>query len=381
MTLQTATSKNIQNSEIVKLDISSQWQDLNYLWNLTFNFWEGSQNTKQYLETEPVTVFGIYDQNRLMASACYFDFTTRLNQQWIPCAGIAGVACEPEARRQGLVKALVRHCLEDINKRDIPVAALWPFNHSFYENCGFALTDLHYFVQIPIHELKRFSGANKYKQIKLDKENPDTIFGAKKIHDQWIENFNLSFKRSDYRWRRLLFSPWVETRMFLHDAGYMAWDFKQSQEKNLTVLSWVYQNQEAFENGLALLGQMDSQFETITFRSHEIDSLIQSGINLHDIKITTSPKCMARVVNRKSFENLFIENKTAYNTLSELDIFDPMGITANIKSSNNHRTHSRLDSGQVIQLVTGFFKQEPKHFPKELSALAGKLPIFCAESY
>src|SRR5690348_9148482 len=69
--------------------------------------------------------FGAYEDARLVGTA--MDYAMELTVPGggqVPMAGVSYVAVHPLFRRRGVLRALMRHQLEDLHARQIPVAGL-----------------------------------------------------------------------------------------------------------------------------------------------------------------------------------------------------------------------------------------------------------------
>ena len=59
--------------------------------------------------------------------------------------------------------------------------------------------------------------------------------------------------------------PHSRRRLYVHKDGYMVWNLSDSHNKSLQITEWCYLTDEAFSDGLALLSQMDSQYEKVSW--------------------------------------------------------------------------------------------------------------------
>jgi predicted acetyltransferase len=58
----------------------------------------------------------------------------------IPCGGLTWVAVHPEARRRGVLRAMMRYHLDDLRRRGEPVSALFAAEAAIYGRFGYGLT-------------------------------------------------------------------------------------------------------------------------------------------------------------------------------------------------------------------------------------------------
>ncbi len=90
-----------------------------------------------YFEIQELEMLGIYENSILKAAAGSYKFQMFIRNQIFDCAGIANVMTEPAYRRKGYVTELMNKILVDRKNQGYPIAALWPFDHSFYQKFGF----------------------------------------------------------------------------------------------------------------------------------------------------------------------------------------------------------------------------------------------------
>lgn len=81
----------------------------------------------------------IHLDDRLAAGLASYDMGQFFGGRSVPCWGIAGVAVQPEHRRQGLAGALMRRCLEDAHSQGVPLSSLFAANHPLYRSVGYEL--------------------------------------------------------------------------------------------------------------------------------------------------------------------------------------------------------------------------------------------------
>ncbi len=101
-------------------------------------FHEPAKEMKKFFsETQELDMLGSYEEETLHAAAGSHKFQIFVREQLFDCAGVAYVMTHPIYRRKGHVKQLTDKIMLDRKKQGYPLAALWPFEHSFYQKFGF----------------------------------------------------------------------------------------------------------------------------------------------------------------------------------------------------------------------------------------------------
>ena len=310
-------------------------------------------------------IVGAYEGDSVAAVAAVIEFPMHVGERWLTCGGLAGVATHPQHRRQKLVNKLLTDCLQQLHKREVPISALWPFSYGFYGAMGWALTDHRYMIETATAKLNRVQGkAKSYKAFELGEHHL-----AKALHKRWIQTHNLSLERSAFRWMQLLFPPGSRRRLFVHKDGYMIWNLSASLDKVLQITEWCYLTDEAFADGLALLAQMDSQYDKVVWIAPEIDTLYRIAGPSKSHTITQKPGMMSRVVHLGAFMD-------GIGDPESVSIWDPLGV-----SGPADRSKGVTDPGALIQHVTGFWQKPADGLPIDLYRVAGQYPAYSAEQY
>jgi predicted acetyltransferase len=360
---------------VIKQIPSTDFMRVVDIWSLVYNIPVGHPATGKERVRERIRDFcqkgmsylvGAYDGDHLAAVSGIIDYEMHLGDRWVKCGGIAGVGTYPEYRRKRLVRALLENCLQKLHDEKVPVASLWPFSYEFYEQLGWAATNMRYEVEVSLSALQVAGGDNAAYHLQA----PTDFSQAADLHERWSGELNLSLRRDQYRWQRMMDDERFQYRLFVHRDGYMLWNMGNSSDGCLYVSEFCYLTQEAFMDGIALIGQMDSQFEKARIAMPETELFLRDiGIN-KSADIHLMPGMMSRVVHLQSFLDCVGEGNANAVTL-----VDPLGITA-AKGSG-----AQNGPGAFMQHVTGFWKQPLSNFPKHLHAITGGLPAYSVEQY
>lgn len=66
----------------------------------------------------------------------------------VAAAGVTGVGVRPDHRRRGILRALMRHQLDDVRARREPVAVLWASEGAIYQRFGYGLATMSGFLEV-----------------------------------------------------------------------------------------------------------------------------------------------------------------------------------------------------------------------------------------
>jgi predicted acetyltransferase len=324
------------------------------------------ERVREFCQNGMSYLVGAYDGDNLAAVSGIIDFEMHLGKRWVKCGGIAGVGTYPEYRRKRLIRALLENCVQKLHDEKVPVASLWPFSYEFYEQLGWAATNMRYEVDVELSVLKDAGGDASGYHLK----SPDDFSQAAKLNERWGGELNLSLSRSQYRWQRMMDDPRFQYRLFVHDGGYMLFNMGNSPDGCLYVSEFCYLTEQAFLDGLALIGHMDSQFGKARIALPETELFLRSVGISKSFDIHLMPGMMSRVVHLQSF----LDCVGAVDA-NGIEMTDPLGITAG-KGSGSHN-----GPGVLMQHVTGFWKQPLPNFPERLHATTGNLPAYSVEQY
>ncbi|WP_141771825.1 GNAT family N-acetyltransferase [Rossellomorea aquimaris] len=81
-------------------------------------------------------VYGIFQEGSLAAKLHLLSLEVWLGNVKYPLGGVAGVATYPEYRRNGFVRRLLSHALDEMNDKGQTISMLHPFDIHFYRKFG-----------------------------------------------------------------------------------------------------------------------------------------------------------------------------------------------------------------------------------------------------
>jgi predicted acetyltransferase len=91
---------------------------------------------------EPDRLIAAFDGEAPVATAGAFTFRLTVPGGEVRAAGVTAVGVEPGHRRQGILRSLMRHQLDDLHARGEPVAILWASESAIYQRFGYGLGTL-----------------------------------------------------------------------------------------------------------------------------------------------------------------------------------------------------------------------------------------------
>lgn len=91
---------------------------------------------------EPDRLIAAFDDETSIGAAAAYTFRLTVPGGEVGAAGVTAVGVEPGHRRRGVLRALMRHQLDDVRRRGEPVAVLWASESAIYQRFGYGLGTL-----------------------------------------------------------------------------------------------------------------------------------------------------------------------------------------------------------------------------------------------
>lgn len=336
------------------------------IWSASFGFYDRIR-WRSFFEKFLDEKLGVYQGDYLVSIAGIIHFQMWLGNTLVPCGGISAVACDPAFRRRGLIRKCLKECLISLHNKRVPVSTLWPFSYPFYARMGYSVSDFRYVVRARLSTLPDLGDSSGFKPLALD-----SYQALKPVHEEWIRSFNLSLKRSNQQWIRLMHNPQRDTGVYFDGDSYMLLNTRVKKERTLEVVEWAYNDRQSFLNGLSLLRRMDDlHYDFVEWTTSDLNEILSFGITEPQMEISYKPGVMARIVHTGAFlEALDIEPEPFY-------VDDPLSVSGSHLADSNSAC-CRLDPGQIVQHVTGALKCD-ETLPIS-DSLAFKKP-FCVEFF
>jgi predicted acetyltransferase len=117
----------------------------------------------------------------------------------IPCAGIAGVAVSPDARRSGVGGQMMGWSVRNCKESGFPLASLYAFREPFYGRNGYATVGKRIRLSVPMHRLP-----NVENSLPIRRLTPDDWRELHSCYEQFGHQRSGVHIRSELMWERVL---------------------------------------------------------------------------------------------------------------------------------------------------------------------------------
>ena len=108
-----------------------------------FGGWPDEEGAERFGRLLPLErMHAAFDGDTIVGGAGAFPFTMTVPGGEIGCAGVTVVGVLPTHRRRGVLSAMMREQLDDIQRRGEPIAALWASEEPIYGRFGYGLASL-----------------------------------------------------------------------------------------------------------------------------------------------------------------------------------------------------------------------------------------------
>lgn len=194
-------------------------------------------------------------------------FDARCRDEWITLGGLRGVATPPEYRREGRAATMMEEALAEFTERDVPLVALWPFDHDFYASMGWATAAKRATYRLPpasLAPLATNESGRLFRPSADDWERLRTVALADG------EGTSLSLRRTEYWWRHRVFEQSGTKRhvyAWERDGAvesYVVYTVEsEGDDRVLRVRDFAAVDDRAFRHLCWLLYNHDSQVSTI----------------------------------------------------------------------------------------------------------------------
>lgn len=203
-----------------------------------------------------------------MAAICrVLELDARCRDDWITLGGLRGVATPPEHRRSGRAAALIEETLAEFAERDVPVVALWPFDHDFYAGLGWASAAKHVTYRLPPSALAPLAANETGRSFRPSADEWE------RLHDVNLaagEGVSLSLRRTEDWWRHRVFErSGTKRHVYAWERngdveGYVAYTVdRDAGDLVLEVQDLAAVDDRAFRHLCWLLYNHDSQVDEI----------------------------------------------------------------------------------------------------------------------
>ncbi|MFW6435679.1 MAG: GNAT family N-acetyltransferase [Halovenus sp.] len=313
--------------------------------------------------------YGVYDtQGRLVTTGALYELEARLRETWVTLGGLAAVSTPPEHRRGGNARLICTELLEECRDRGIGLTALWPFDHAFYRQFGWALANTYTTYEAPPAQL---ASAGTTERGRYEEVGPDDWQRLEAVQRAHGEGTTLSRKRSEAWWRRRTFdhgdeTPWAYAWLENGDLrGYVVYSFERRAEggRRLEVSDFSAADRTARRHLLGLLGRHDTQAQVVQLKLAAESSLLETVADPGEVKCSIRAGPMVRICDvPRALEACpypdHVETQVVFEVRDPLSVVDGQyELTVSDGTSECAPTTGDVDAtadvGTLSQLVVG----------------------------
>lgn len=194
---------------------------------------------------------GFFDNGKLVSNLFEVTMNANISGMVYQTEFISGCATLPQARNQHLMRELIRTALTDMRARDVAVAFLHPFLHSFYRKYGFETVN---YVQ-KLTAQPADSADSKVRIVSRMQDMP--VDAAYASYQAYVTQYGSYFMRSESRmngWLELLFA----------DGGKAAFIDGQDNTPYALFYPGTNENGESVNDIFELVFFSDEQLQLLT---------------------------------------------------------------------------------------------------------------------
>jgi len=317
--------------------------------------------------------FGLFAGDDLRSICVHYDFEAHLRGEWVPLAGLAAVATPPEHRRRGYVRRLIDESL-DRWRGEFPLAALWPFSRSYYEQFGWATSNTAYKHQVPLGQLSVARGTADGRPKRLTADDWAALNEAYEAH---VTGETLGLRRDERWWRERVLGDDDEPYIYAWERdgdvrGYVVYTFESTGDgmgdRRIDVAELAAADDDAFRGLLGFLADHDSQADRVDLSAPD-DTLLDRVPSPGDVVCGVHTGPMVRVVDvplaleatpypddATAEVSLAVGDDTAHwnDDVFTLDVSDGEATCTRRDELEAGDADAAVDIGTLSQLVVGY---------------------------
>lgn len=236
----------------------------------------------------------------LLACYTHIEFTARLRGEWLPLAGVTGVASPPEHRRKGLVREMMRAALREYRDRGWPLSALRPFDEGFYARLGWATGCRYETATVDPAALSRVGAPvpGEFRRI-----HPGDYERLVPVYEEWLAGRDLATRRSADWWRDRVFQDW-SSELYCYAVerdgevrGYLLYSVDDGGETTLSVDEMAYRDGEAYLELLRFCYHHEAQVDAVELVGPDATRVLEVVEDRGAVETGVRPGQMVRVVD------------------------------------------------------------------------------------
>lgn len=230
------------------------------------------QNVLQMNQDPDLTLFGLFEDERLLGGIGIHDFTMRLHSARVMAGGLDMVAVDVMRKKEKVARDMTAFFLDYCRKNDYALAMLYPFRPDFYKRMGFG-----YGPKINQYRVRPASlprGSSKAHVHMLQEADKPALLAC---YNRYAAGIHGMIERTSSELDRLFDRS--ETRYVGYKEGdqirgYFNFSFRRGKEDNwlindMIVREFVYESREALAELLAFLHSQLDQVRYVVFHLHD----------------------------------------------------------------------------------------------------------------
>lgn len=221
---------------------------------------------------------GLFDGDDLVSVCVHYTFETSIRDQNFSTGGVSAVATPPEHRRHGHVERMLEASLQEYADRDLHLAALWPFSHSFYRQYGWAMAHRYARQEGPPGALSFARSSDSGTMFEATPEDWKALNDVLQDHGS---DYDLQIDRTREWWEKRVFHGW-QSDPYVYAwktdgsvEGYIVYIIEETDdgESLLWVTDIAYSSRRAHRNLLRFLSTHEDHIDRVRIRGPS-DSLL-----------------------------------------------------------------------------------------------------------
>lgn len=202
------------------------------------------------------------------------DLSLFLTGQLCPMMGIGGVAVAPHKRGQKIARLMLEQALKNARSQQFPLSMLYPFQHGFYRQLGWAWVGMPYQYRVstrhlPLYEERAF----------IQPHDPTHNSTLQAIYEQAATQHNGWLQRREWQWQsHFKLEAGEEVYRFVTAGeclGYVMIQFTHlnppQQSLSVVVQEWVALTVEAYRGIVGFLAALRDQVQTVVWNTNSKD--------------------------------------------------------------------------------------------------------------
>ncbi len=314
---------------------------------------------------------------RVVGGLALFDTAQWFGRRAVPATGLAAVAIAPEARGQGVGRAMLTRCLEEARERGLSLASLYASTQRLYRGLGFEVAGACFQYSQPLRLIGRGGG----RELEVRSIDPAGYGVLEPLHRARAADEQGVLDRNDALWRRVVRDDRGDVRAYLFGAeaapeGYLVVRREGDDGRRILVATDVVaRTARAARCVWSLLAEHATTAEDVRWWGPPLDPLL-SFLEERDWRVGEAGTWMLRILDLPGALAARGWPEGVEGEL-ELDVHDPVlpanagrwrlrvtGGTADVVPGG--RGELRLDATALAPLYSGFS-------PARRLALAGRL--------